>query len=116
MTEIGKPKLSPRAQKQGLEPRIPMRKLRRSAHKHPKKPGNPNISRYRPAKSALFNGRLQKVLERAFIAFDGPITTTDALDWCYPLAQPPHRSRYTNVKRALRSIGAVKLRRLGGSA
>jgi hypothetical protein len=68
---------------------------------------------YRVGKPALLNGRLQKACERAFIAFDGPITTAEAGSWCYPRAQRPD---YSNVKRALKSIGAVKLRRLGGSA
>jgi len=75
---------------------------------------NPNIARYRPAKPRLLNGHCQRACERAFIAFDGPITTAQALEWCYPLAKPPHRGRYWNVKRALITVGAVKLRRMGG--
>ena len=68
---------------------------------------------HRPAKPALYNGRLQKACQRAFIALNGPITTGDAARWCYPRAKRPD---YDHVKRALKSIGAVKLRRLGGSA
>ena len=68
---------------------------------------------YRVGKPALLNGRLQKACERAFIAHGGPITTGDAAQWCYPWADRPD---YDHVKRALKSIGAVKLRRLGGSA
>jgi hypothetical protein len=68
---------------------------------------------YRVGKPALFAGRLQKAIERAFIAHNGPISTAEAGIWCYPRAERPD---YSNVKRVLKRIGAVKLRRLGGSA
>ena len=91
--------------------RLGGRKKGASTRTRVKKPGNLNISRYRPSKPGLYNGRLQKAIERCFIALDGPISTADAAEWCYPLARRPH---YRNVKRALASVGAVKLRRLGG--
>jgi hypothetical protein len=75
------------------------------------KPGNPNISRYRPAKSARYNGKLQKAAVRCFIALDSPISTAEAAEWLYPLANRPH---YRNVKRVLLSLGCVKLKRIGG--
>jgi hypothetical protein len=76
------------------------------------KPGNPNISRYRPAKSARYNGKLQKAAIRCFIALDSsPISTAEAAEWLYPLANRPH---YRNVKRVLLSLGCVKLQRIGG--
>jgi len=67
---------------------------------------------HRPSKPALFNGKRQKACLRAFIALGGPISTAEAAEWAYPMAKPDYR----NVKRALKGIGAVKLRRLGGSA
>ena len=69
--------------------------------------------RYRVGKPALFNGRLQKAAIRCFIAHDSPISTAEAAEWLYPLANRPH---YRNVKAVLLSLGCVKLRRLGGSS
>jgi hypothetical protein len=69
--------------------------------------------RYRVGKPALFNGRLQKAAVRCFIAHNSPVSTAEAAEWLYPLANQPH---YRNVKRVLLSLGCVKLRRLGGSA
>jgi len=88
-------------------------KMARNAQTMRPKPGLHGNLAHRPAKPALYNGRLQKACQRAFIALNGPISTGDAAQWCYPWADRPD---YGHVKRALKSIGAVKLRRLGGSA
>jgi len=67
---------------------------------------------HRPPKPALGNGKTQQSLRRCFLAYNGPISTSEALEWLYPLVRPD----CSNVKKALLSIGAVKLKRLGGSA
>jgi len=81
--------------------------LFRSATHMSKKLGNPNIARYRNRNPRLGNGPCQKQLRMAFIAYNGPITTAQAAEWT-------NRRHYSNIKRALKGIGAVKLRRLGG--
>jgi hypothetical protein len=90
--------------------------MREEAPNRTKMSQNPRIPSNltsRVGKPALFAGRLQKAVERAFIAHNGPITTVEAGIWCYPRAERPDRS---NVKRVLKRLGCVKLRRLGGSA
>src|SRR5262245_38325942 len=83
-------------------------KRRANARAKVKKRNIPDISLYRPAKPALHAGRVQRACLRCFVAFDGPISTRDAVEWAAPV-------HCHSVKRALSSIGAVKLRRLGGS-
>lgn len=67
-----------------------------------------NLKR-RLAKPALGNGRVQRACKMAFIAFDGPITTSDAIAWAYP--RHDRRPNHLNVavRRALVGIGAIQV-------
>jgi hypothetical protein len=72
------------------------------AHGPMKKPIYRNLLR-RPDKPALGNGRVQRGVERALIAHNGPITTGTAAEWAYALRQ------YQGKR--LRSVNYVYLRR-----
>jgi len=48
---------------------------------------------------------------RAFIAFDGPISSSDAIDWAFPKADRRPNTLNRSVRRALESIGAVRVGR-----
>jgi len=69
-----------------------------------------NLSR-RLAKPALHNGAVQKACKRAFIAHTGTISTSIAIDWVYPRAQQSRNDFNRAVRRALVSIGALKIGR-----
>jgi len=56
--------------------------------------------RHRLAKPAKGNGRLQKACRRGLWASDGQISLSTATEWA--------GARRDNVRRALRSIGAVE--------
>jgi hypothetical protein len=66
-----------------------------------------NLSR-RPARPALGNGRVQRGVERALIAHNGPITTTVAAEYAYALRQYQGRRltsrHYAYLRRALDRI------------
>jgi len=77
----------------------------------PQKPASRrNLSRRLP-KPALGNGRVQIQCKRAFIAFDGPISSSDAIDWAFPKADRRPNTLNRSVRRALESIGAVRVGR-----
>src|SRR5262245_37768564 len=67
-----------------------------------------NLSRGSPL-AAKGNGRVQKACNLAFIAFDGPVTTSDAIEWAYPRAQGWRNDFNRAVRRALVSIGAQRI-------
>jgi len=75
------------------------------------------MSRKSPAKPAALNGRVQIQCKRCFWAHDGPITTSDAIEWSYPqrLMLDDRRPNTFNraVRRALVSIGAQRVGRAG---
>jgi hypothetical protein len=71
-----------------------------------------NLAR-RLAKPAKLNGKLQKAAKRAFVAFDGQLDTGIVADWGYSTerARSLDSSKYRRLRRALASIGAVKIGR-----
>src|SRR5215470_2756641 len=66
----------------------PLRKVGVNARTRLRNRRIPDISRYRKANPARLNGRCQKACRRAFIAFDGPISTAQAAEWIYPATRP----------------------------
>jgi hypothetical protein len=49
----------------------------------PKKSASIRNLRLRPLRPALGNGRLQRQVRRAFLALDGPLSTSELLEWTY---------------------------------
>ncbi len=72
-----------------------------------------NLSR-RLAAPAKANGRVQRQCRRALLAHDGPISTSVAICWSYRelvWGAPSRNTLNRAVRRALESIGAVKIGR-----
>lgn len=72
-----------------------------------------NLSR-RPARPAAGNGRVQRQCARAFIAHGGPISTSTAIAWSYRellWGAPSRNALNRSVRRALASIGAIRIGR-----
>jgi len=72
-----------------------------------------NLSR-RPARPAAGNGRLQRLCRRAAFVHGGQITTSQAICWCYRelmWGAPSKNDLNRATRRALESIGAIKLKR-----
>src|SRR5262245_30355354 len=79
-----------------------------------------NLSR-RPARPSWRNGPVQRACQRALIALGGTATTSDAIGWAFArrlliLGERRHDNMGRSVRRALASIGAIKIGRAGGSA
>jgi hypothetical protein len=62
-------------------------------------------------------GRLQRQCDRAFIVYDGEVTTRQLAEWCYPRlvlrGERLSRWRIDNQARAAKSIGARPAERTG---
>jgi hypothetical protein len=71
---------------------------------------HPNLLR-RPAKPALGAGRVQTQCRRCFYAFEGVISTSDAISWAYPWAERRPNGLNVSARRALVSIGAQRVGR-----
>jgi hypothetical protein len=69
-----------------------------------------NLSRRLP-KPALGNGRVQTQSKRCFCAFGDVISTSDAISWAFPRADRRTNNFNRSVRRALMSIGAVRVGR-----
>jgi len=72
--------------------------------------------RLRPAKPALGNGRLQRQAKLAFWGCGSPLSTSEILEWAYPpkvLGERIGDGHRWSCRRALESIGAVKVGRGG---
>jgi hypothetical protein len=71
--------------------------------------------RLRPPKPALGNGRLQRQVRRAFLVHGGPLSASEILEWTYArkrmLGERIGDGHRWSVRRALISIGAVKVGR-----
>jgi hypothetical protein len=73
---------------------------------------NPSLRRVNPAR---LNGRLQRICCRALMVHGGTITTSKAIDWCYrklAWGAPRRNAHRDAVRRAMLSIGAVKVARV----
>jgi|SRR6516162_3830299 hypothetical protein len=82
--------------------------------KRPQKPAWPANLRLRPEKPALGNGRLQRQAKLAFWGCGSPLSTSEILEWAYPrrvLGERIGDGHRWSCRRALASIGAVKVRR-----
>jgi hypothetical protein len=63
-------------------------------------------------------GRLQRQARRAFVALDGEAMTDQLGEWCWARRlwlerQPITRAQRLSTARAARSIGAIRIRRVG---
>lgn len=85
--------------------------LGRIAHTRRRIRFNMNIWQHSPVKPAKGNSKVQKACKRAFIAFDGPISTSDALEWWLPMAKRYTTNQYITIKRSLERLGAKKVGR-----
>jgi len=79
-----------------------------------------NLSR-RPPRPSWHNGPVQRACQRALVALGGTINTSDAINWAYArrlllLGEGRSNNMNHSVRRALESLGAIKIGRGGGSA
>src|SRR5215510_4315656 len=75
------------------------------------------LNRLRRWRGPALGGRLQRAVRFCFAAHDGEATTPTLTEWCRPevvhAGRRPTTTQMVNQARALRSIGAKKVRRAG---
>jgi hypothetical protein len=57
-------------------------------------------------------GRLQRQVRRCFMACGSTVRTSDLHEWCW-FGRPIRRSQRLHVARAAKSVGAVRVGRVG---
>src|SRR6516164_9122567 len=85
--------------------------LSRNAQTMRHKPGKTRKPLRKPAQPALGAGRVQTQCRRCFYAFEGVISTSDAISWAYPWAERRANGLNVSARRALVSIGAQRVGR-----
>jgi hypothetical protein len=58
-------------------------------------------------------GGLQRGVQRAMRAYGGEACTSQLAEWCWPRLPTLQRKHVLSMARAARSIGAVRVRRVG---
>ena len=75
------------------------------------------LNRRRRWRRPALGGRLQRAVRFCFAAHDGEATTPTLTEWCRPevvhAGRRPSTAQMVNQARALRSIGAKRVRRAG---